>query len=881
MSRTNRFFIIAVLFIAVLFGCSSTGFTQDNDNTARKQIRAVRIDNGGLKLDGRLDDEVWQHAQFANGFRQRNPDEGALSTYPVEVAVLYDDDAVYFGGRMFCADPDKLRMHLERKDSQGPAEQLIIAIDSYCNRRTAYAFGINTAGVRFDRFHPTDNEGHKDFSYDPVWEGKTAIGADCWTAEMRIPFSQLRFNKQEEQLWGINFNHWVPERNEDVFWVMVPRDEVGYASRFGDLVGIRGIKPSLRLEIMPYGAGNARIQNVEKNDPFRNDAEVDGHIGADLKMGLGPNLTLDATINPDFGQVEADPAEVNLSAYETYFAEKRPFFTEGNDLFDITGPSFFYSRRIGQLPHGWPEGDYVDRPNNTTILGAAKITGQLQSGTSIGALAAVTEREYAQGYVTDNDSTFKTEVEPFTTFGVFRLQQDFGADQSTAGIILTGVHRDMDGDHPLAGELRKNAITGGADWNLRFNDGMYRVRGYAGFSHIQGDAAAIRMTQESSTHYFQRPDQDHVSIDPDATSMTGTTASLRFDKQSGRHWLGGVGFDGESPAFDLNDVGILRSADDLVAWGYVRYRETRPGNHFQDYAIELSAADEYNYGGIRQAAEVSLDANCTWKNYTRTYLSLDLELPGQSDDWTRGGPLMKTMLDYSLNFGINSNHSATTNYGASTLLAGDNLAGWLYLFSANFSTRVGNRGQISLNPVYVREEQPRQYVTTITDAGGGEDTFGSRYVFSRIAASRLSLQLRLNYYFTPDLSLELYAEPFAASGRYFGHGELVRARDNELREYGADGTTLSENEDGDYTINDGENTFTIPNRDYGYQSFRSNLVLRWEFLRGSTLYFVWQRNLEDYKDPGRTVRAKSLFATFGVTGEDFVALKISYWLPIS
>lgn len=881
MSRLLRFSIAAFALMTITAGFSPDGFAQEHTDDARKQIRAVRIENGGLKLDGRLDDEVWQQAQFVDDFRQRNPDEGAPPTYPVEVSVLYDDEALYIGGRMSCAEADKLRMHLERKDSQGPAEQLIVAIDSYCNRRTAYAFGINTAGVRFDRFHPDDNEGNKDFSYDPVWEGKTAIGSGFWTAEMRIPFSQLRFNLQDEQRWGINFNHWVPERNEDIFWVMVPREEVGYASRFGNLVGIEGIKPSRRLEILPYGAGNARIMNVDDDDPFHENAEFNGHAGADLKMGLGPNLTFDATFNPDFGQVEADPAEVNLSAYETYFAEKRPFFTEGNDLFEISGPDYFYSRRIGQSPHGQPAGDFVDRPTSTTILGAAKITGQLQSGTSIGALTAVTQRERAQSYIMETDSTFETEVEPLSTFGVLRLQQDFGADQSTAGFILTGMHRTMDEDNPLVDVLRRDVITGGADWNLRFDGGKYRLQGYAGFSHIRGDRSAILATQQSSTHYFQRPDQDHVSLDSGATSLTGAAMSLRFDKQSGRHWLGGFGFEGESPGFELNDAGMLNAADDIIYWGYTQYRETRPGKYFQDYSIGIEAVDSWNSGGIRQGVNLSFESSATWKNYTRTYLNLDLELPGQSDAMTRGGPLMKTMLDYSLSFGVHSNHSATTSYGASTLLAGDGLDGWLYLFSADFSTRVGNRGQVSISPVYVREEQPRQYVATISQAGGGEGTYGRRYVFSRIAASELSLQLRVNYYFTPDLSLALYAEPFTASGRFFGHAELARARDNELREYGTDGTMISALDDEYYTVTDGEEEFIIPNLDYGYQSFRSNLVLRWEFLRGSTLYFVWQRNLEDDQHRGRNVRPKSLFDTFGVSGQDFVALKISYWVPIS
>jgi len=379
MSAAQRLPWSTSIILLATIGLSLPAAAQPAADNVHKQLRATRIENGGIRIDGRLDDADWQRAQFVSDFLQKEPVEGGQPTNKVEAGILYDDDAIYIGARMYCDDPSKLRMHLDRRDVPGPAEAIIVMLDTFRDRRTAYSFHVNTSGIIGDRFHPEDNEQPMDYTFNAVWEAKTSINADNWTAEFRIPFSQLRFNDQEELDWGINFDRWIPERFEDVFWIYTPRNEVGYASRFGDLVGITGIKPSRRLELMPYVAGNGKAIQVDDADPLLDETDLNGRAGADIKMGLGPNLTLDATINPDFGQVEADPAEVNLSAYETYFEERRPFFTEGSQLFDFNGPTFFYSRRIGRQPWGNSAGDFVDGPDNTTILGASKITGRLKS----------------------------------------------------------------------------------------------------------------------------------------------------------------------------------------------------------------------------------------------------------------------------------------------------------------------------------------------------------------------------------------------------------------------------------------------------------------------------------------------------------------------
>ncbi|MCM2271273.1 MAG: carbohydrate binding family 9 domain-containing protein [candidate division Zixibacteria bacterium] len=850
---------------------------------SHKQIKAIRVSGSSPRVDGRLDDPVWTLASFASDFLQKDPTEGAPPTDQTEVAVIFDDNGLYVGAKLYCNDTQKLKLHLDRRDNQGPSEQFIVSIDSYRDKQTAYGFGVNTAGVRFDRYNTEDNEFNRDYSFNPVWHAETSVDEHAWYVEMFIPFSQLRFNDQAQQVWGINFNRWIPDRNEDVFWIYVPKNETGWSSRFGELVGIDGVKPSRRIELMPYAAGDANfLGQVPSGNPFIDRSDYRGRGGADLKVGLGPNLTLDATFNPDFGQVEADPAVVNLSAFETIFDERRPFFTEGNQLLNGPGQGgYFYSRRIGASPRGWGNGDYWDAPRNTSILGATKLTGRLSSGTSVGLLTALTQKENAQNYLVDSDSTYETAVEPQTLYGVGRVQQEFGANKSTVGFMLTGVHRDLDKGSFLDSLFRRQAITGGADWRLRSHGGQYELFGMVGFSDVRGSQYSIYRTQRSSVHYYQRPDIDWVQLDPTRTSLTGYRGLLQLSKRSGTHWLWSVFGSTKTPGLELNDIGAQGTADDYNTSGSLTYRETKPTKWFRQYSIDLFANSNWNYGGIRQFAEVGAELNVTWHNFWQTFFNINHQITGQSDAKTWGGPSMQNEAGLSLNAGFNNSFAAKTQYRLRGFYGVDELEGYIYGFAGKISTRVGTRWQFSLEPFYSREDQPRQYVTTVTSAGGGEGTYGSRYVFSRLSASTLRLQVRMNYYFSPNLSLEVYAEPFAAGGRFYDHGELVAASGHAIRQYTDIQLMGSDPQSRYHHVNDNGTEFDIPYRDFGERSFRSNIVLRWEFQPGSTLYAVWQRNLSEERENGRIVRPGSIFDSFGASGEDFVALKIAYWIPLS
>ncbi|MBI4419711.1 MAG: carbohydrate binding family 9 domain-containing protein, partial [Gemmatimonadetes bacterium] len=546
----------------LVFGAAraSAQTAKSAEAVVEKTAQAVRFDGSGPDVDGRLDEPLWRSAAVIRDFVQKVPIEGAEPSERTEVMLLYDDAALYVGARMFRANPGAIRRAVTRRDGDSDAEVLVVSLDTYYDRRTAYSFAVSSGGVRKDYYHGQDSEDNRELQFDPVWLARARVDSLGWTAEMRIPFSQLRFTAKPEQLWGLEIKRAMPDKNEDVYWVMIPRAAAGFASHFGALRGITGIRPSRRLEVLPYTAGELTLKaDPDPRDPF--DRKTEGRLGADLKMGLGPNLTLDATVNPDFGQVEADPAEVNLTAFETVFDERRPFFTEGNELLTGRGlnflgrPSYYYSRRIGAPPHGSVSGDYTRIPINTTILGATKLSGRLASGLSIGVLGGVTPREWARSYDSTRAQFADAPVEPPAGFGVVRLQQELGKERSTLGWTLTGVRRAVGTAGGLNGLLAQNAIAGGTDWRFRFQQGKYEFTGWVGFSRVEGDTAAIRRLQRTSAHYFQRPDQDHVTLNPQRTSLSGYTASVRGDKNAGRFSVWGIQVAVRSPGFEINDAG--------------------------------------------------------------------------------------------------------------------------------------------------------------------------------------------------------------------------------------------------------------------------------------------------------------------------------------
>jgi len=846
------------------------------DIEASRTIRALPLGNHQITLDGKLEEECWNRAVFTSGFIQREPYEGEPASEQTKVAFFYDNEALYIGARMYSSDPRKIQAQVSRRDNQGNSQRIIISLDTYLDRRTSNSFSVTASGVRADYFQSRDDMSFRsrDYTVDPVWSAKSNIDSLGWTAEMRIPFSQLRFNKSERQVWGLNINRYIPRKNEDAFWIMVPQDETGWASRFGLLYGIEDVEPSLRLEFLPYVAGNTLITNPDPANPFLDDMNFEGRVGGNIEYGLGPNLTLNATINPDFGQVEIDPAQVNLSAFETIFDEKRPFFTEGQQLFEVLGrgrETYFFSRRIGASPSLRPDADFIDATPNTSILGASKITGRLPSGLSIGGLTAVTAREKAKIFDIQSDEIDKVVVEPLTSYNALRMQQEFGENGSTAGFILTGVYRDIREGTEIANLLHRNAVTGAADWNLRFQGGKYEITGDVGFSRVSGEPGAILNTQRSSAHYYQRPDASYVSVDSAATSLSGMRGSIGISKNSGRHWLWEIGGSTKTPGFELNDTGILFQSDEIGTRGELTFRENTPGSWYQEYRIQLETDLEWNYGGILKRNDFELGGRLQWKNFWSTNLSLEYSPRALSDRLTRGGPLMKTPRKHEIRLGANTSRSQVLFANFFTRYQSDELGGYSLSFNGGLRIRPGGKIEYSFDPRYSIQTDKRQYLTT--ENGGPASTYGNRYIFSTIDRTTLSLRMRVNYAFSPDLTLELFAEPFVSSGNFKDPGQLPEPGSLHLQRY----EILGKSTDGDFIADDGNGPFEVPDPDFLIKSFRSNLVLRYQWRPGSTLFLVWQSDLSSREDLARFVRPDDLVNTFAQSGDNIFAVKFTYW----
>jgi hypothetical protein len=841
----------------------------------RKQAFAVRAEPGSIRLDGRLDEAAWSAAAPISDFTQRQPDEGVEATERTEVRFAYDDAALYVGARMYSSEPSKIAAPITRRDQNLQAEHILISLDTFLDRRTAVTFGVTAAGTRIDRYHPGDSENVVDSTFDPVWEAVVQRDAAGWTAEMRIPLSQLRFLDLPVQTWGLNVRRSIPTKNEHNYWVMVPRRAVGWASRFGELTGLE-IRPVRRVEILPYVSTGARYRDeIDPANPFDHKRSYSEGVGADFKFGLGSNVTIDATVNPDFAQVEADPAVINLSAFEIQFPERRPFFVEGAQLLRGTGPRYFYSRRVGAAPPRTVAADYVDYPSTTGILGAAKLIGRFPSGTSLGGLFAITDHESARIWDESSGTFGRIPVAARSVFGVLRGEQQFGRDQSTVGFTMTSVTRDFGSADRLSPLLSEQSFAGGADWTIRFRGGEYELTGHAGGSYVEGSQDAIARLQRSSARYFQRPDAGHVEYDPTRTKLSGHTGSLRLARLSGK-WLWSTSVSSNSPGFEINDAGLLSQADTVFAYGNLRYRETAPRGIVRDYEVGLSTENLYNHDGTRSFAAVRSDSFVTWRNFWWTSLTAWFDFRSESDRLTRGGPLMGTGEAWVVNPSIGNSSSSRHLWRLSAFYGESELGEETLELRGNVSWRTSPSWQLSVEPIYFRSTDPRLYFGTLQN--GPAVTYDRRYLFSSIDRDEIALRLRANYALRPDLTFELYTEPFVASGSYHDFGELPAPRSRDLRFYGEEGTSMERLPDGRVRVEVDGQTFTLPNRDYNVRSFRSNAVLRWEWRPGSTAYLVWQQDRFSEKDPGRA-RFSSLGETFSAAGDQILHLKVSYWIP--
>ncbi|HEU4880664.1 MAG TPA: DUF5916 domain-containing protein [Longimicrobium sp.] len=847
-------------------------------------LGAVRA-SGPVRVDGRLDDAAWAAATPATQFTQLEPAEGQPVSERTEVRVVYDDEALYVGVRLHDSAPVITR--LGRRDmSMEASDWLTVILDSYHDHRTAFGFELNPSGVRRDQTR--SEETGEDDSWDPVWTGETTVDSGGWTAEMRIPFSQLRFNTAAEQTWGIQVERQIARKGEFAVFAFTPASQPGGIPRFGHLSGLQDVRTGKRLEVLPYSV--LKAEHIERGDnPFRDDHEYSPSIGADLKYRLTSDLTLDATINPDFGQVEVDPAQVNLSAIETRFQERRPFFVEGADIFNFGsggGNTAFYSRRVGRAPQVPVAYPIADVPGEARILGAAKVSGRTRSGWSVGLLNAVTRREEARFLDIDEEGDSlvgRQAVEPLSNYFVGRVRRDTRQGQTVVGGMFTALNRDLDED-VLRRRLHSAAYTGGMDFRHQWNNRLWQLRGFVSGSHISGDRRAIARTQlVQSFHYFQRPDQDEVRFDSMRTSLSGVSSEFQLSYRPGRHWRPALLVGTTTPGYDVNDIGFQYRANRADLQATLGYVENRPGKVFRNYSVNNYARGEWNYDGDHIYNNFSVTGFGQFLNFWFSELTVGTTLPGSVDDkLTWGGPLARRPGNWRVNAVVGSDDRKAVAGVLQGQYQRDDEGGYNWLAAAQLQLKPSPRWNLSLTPLYQHTQVGAQYILSRADAAA-VNTFGRRYVLSTLEQTTLSLETRLNVTFTTDLSLQVYAQPFLASADFGKPAELAKPRTYDFDVYGEDVGDLAVIDGGYIVYPQGEGvgqpSFFVPNLDFNLRSLRGNAVLRWEWRPGSTLYLAWQQERSDYAPyVGDFDMSRDRRALFNAQPDNVLVLKISYWL---
>jgi hypothetical protein len=859
-----------------------------------KVVQAVRSTEP-ITLDGRLDESVWKTAPAATGFTQNDPQDGAPATEQTDVWVAYDDHALYVAAFCHDSDPSKIRKRLGRRDSQTDSDWFGVALDPYFDKRSGYVFYANPAGAITDAV--LSNDVNQDDTWDGIWENKAAVNGEGWAIEIRIPFNQIRFPKKDEYVWGINFQRMVRRKNEQSSFSWVPKDEAAFVSRFARLDGLAGISPGGHVEFMPYVVGQAQFRPAEIGNPFETGKRGLGNAGFDLKVGLKSNLTLDTTVNPDFGQVEVDPAVLNLSAYETYYEEKRPFFIEGASLFNSFGqggvflnaninwpqPRLFYSRRVGRAPQGdVTEDGFVRMPDRTTILGAAKLTGKLGGNWNVGFLNAVTGREFAQ--IDQLGTRLSQEVEPLSYYGTLRVQKEINEGRSGIGLMATGVARGLN-DETLTGILNKNAFSLAVDgWVSLDKKKNWAIGGWAGATRVEGSVEEILRLQNSSMHYFQRPDATHVEVDPTATSLGGWGARLNLAKQNGNLLvLANIG--ALSPGFDPNDAGFQYGSSDVIQMQFLPgYQWTKPGKLFRNALFIVGWFRSYDFGGNKTWDGELLLLQGQLRNFWQFNTMFAYNPETVSNDHTRGGPLSLIPPGYQVDLSLTTDSRKAVVFELASSIYQRPLASSQWNGQLSVRWKPGSNFSLSVGPTVGIERNDIQWVTRVDDALM-EATYGRRYVFGRIDQKVLGSEIRLDWTFTPKLTLQAYLQPFIAVGRYDMFKELALAKSfsyNTYGEAGAGGSTIAYDAVSDaYTVDpDGAGgpaePFSFGNPDFNYKSLRGTIVLRWEYRPGSLLYFVWTQNRADYANPGSLSIGRDLGDLFSAPGDNIFLLKVSY-----
>jgi hypothetical protein len=870
------------LFLCSVYLCSVTYLFAQNQ--PKKEYYPGECAKNELSIDGKLDEPAWQQATWQDDFTQYEPSEGKNPSQKTEFAILLDENYIYVGFKCWDNHPDSIVQRLTRRDEMD-GDFVAVQFDSYFDKRTAFSFMANAAGIKNDFIISNDGE-NEDNTWDPIWLVKTSRDDKGWYAEMKIPLTQLRFEGNSEQTWGLQVGRSLFRKQQVSLWQASTKKTAGWVSQYGELKGLKNLKSRKVADIMPYAVARTDRYEKETGNRFKESGKKNQlDAGLDGKLGLTNNLTLDFTINPDFGQVEADPSQVNLSSFETFFQEKRPFFIEGKNILsfplmfgdgDLASENLFYSRRIGRRPHYDPElkdGEYIDAPEFTSILGAAKITGKTKTGWSLGVLESLTSEEFAD----ISDGTQRREmIEPFTNYTIGRVQKDFNKGNTLLGGIFTSVNRNLAEEQ--LNYLHKSAFTGGFDFVHKWHNKDWELDFSSYFSRVEGSAEAITNTQKSWIHGFQRPDASYLKLDTTRSSLSGQGGKIVFSKNGGKlKFMAATAW--KSPGLELNDVGYMRQADNILEVFWVGYRIYEPFSIFRNMNLNFNQWTEWNFGGELTGPGGNVNGHTQLKNYWNLNLGANWNGQGLSTTELRGGPALKTSGTKNVWFAFGSNDQKRLTGEAQIMLLGGNEKNSKQMFDCGISLgyRPSKSLKITLSPSFNSNNDELQYVTQ-QDYSNKTD-----YIFARIHQKTLSASLRINYIITPNLSIQYWGQPFLASGKYT---EFKRITDSRANKYNNRFGLLNSNElayisnDDQYRVSDqvGSQLYTFDQPDFNVKEFLSNMVVRWEYLPGSTIYLVWSQTRNQSVSNGNFNFNNDLTKLFDEKPYNIFLLKMSFRL---
>lgn len=872
-------FVTVCLFFALLY---INVFAAEN-SYERKVYYASRLDTVKPVIDGRLDDACWQEGNWETGFVQWRPHEGGKASQKTEFAIIYDNENVYCAYRAFDREPEKISRLLARRDGFA-GDVGGFAFDSYHDRRTAFEFSVSAAGTKIDLTHlDTGTSWEWDTTWDAVWKGKAASEDSAWTVEIEVPLTQLRFNDKEEHVWGLHVWRYLYRINEEVLWQPVPRYGQGGVHYFADMHGIRGIKSQRLIELIPYVRGKGELFQKESGNPFAKGRRSNTAAGLDGKIGLGSNFVLDLTVNPDFGQVEADPSVINLTAFETFFEEKRPFFMEGKQSvmnFQIGDDMLYYSRRIGKNPSHIPDlavREHLKMPEKNTILNAFKVTGKTDDGLAAGLMQSVTLREEAE--IHSESGNRKETVEPLTSFLVGRLQKEYRRGGTVLGGIFTSTNRKISQEEVRS--LHDNAYSGGMDFRHMWGNMTYYMNMNTVFSSLQGSRQAIALTRQSSRHYYQRPDAGYLERDSLATSLSGHGGTFEVGKGGTGRWRFSENLTWFSPGLDFNDIGYLKTADIITQNSKIGYVVNRPFWLIRDFTTYADQYNHWNFGRERLVSGISAETRVQFINEYGINATLSRETEQLDTRLLRGGPAFILPSIWSAVYSIHTKRQTDLSFFLNCRnIWFDEPYSKYYRITPGFRLHINEAFNIQNTFAYTFNRDDRQYLDTYYN---GTD---KQYLLGRINQKTLSTTFRLNYCVTPDLTIQYYGQPFISAGTYSHFKRVSNPRASAYRDryknyigaeiqYDSNNDTYLIDEDRDSTTD-----FEMRNPDFKALQFRSNFVLRWEYNPGSTFYLVWSQNRSSSGIDEIFRFRRDLRNLFDTYPHDIFMVKWSHWFSI-